>query len=266
MNFVLSSLGARLASYLSKPSGRYELHSRIAEDELLETLQPCDLLLVEGNSRISAAIKYLTQSTWSHVAIYIGHNISYNGNELKPLLEVDLLNGVQTVPLNRYEDSNIRICRPINLSEDDKKKIIEFTFARIGYRYDTKNIFDLMRYLLPTPPVPARYRRQLIAFGSGDPTKAICSTLVAQAYQSVHYPILPRSEREIKGDTETKSDMVFLKQRHYSHFTPRDFDLSPYFEIVKPTVENNFNYKQLRWCSESSEELLQDSPEIKPCD
>jgi hypothetical protein len=26
-----------------------------------------------------------------------------------------------------------------------------------------------------------------------------------------------------------------------------DFDLSPYFEIVKPTLNVNFNYKALQW-------------------
>lgn len=54
-----------------------------------------------------------------------------------------------------------------------------------------KNLLDLARYLLPAPPVPLRWRRRLIAFGTGDPSRAICSTLIAEAFQSVHYPILP---------------------------------------------------------------------------
>lgn len=247
MNLILSKLGSQLARYLSQPAGHYEFYSLIPEHKLLSTLEPCDLLLVEGNSRISTAIKYLTQSTWSHVAIYIGHDLEYAGKRLEPLLEVDLLNGVQTVAIDRYANFNVRICRPINLSPEDKQTIIDFVCHRMGYRYDTKNIFDLARYLLPTPPVPARYRRQLISLGSGDPTKAICSTLIAQAFQKVRYPILPRSENELSGEAETRSDSSVLRQRHYSHFTPRDFDLSPYFEIVKPTVRKEFNYKKLKW-------------------
>lgn len=250
MNIMLSALGNRLAKYLSKPSGRYDQYSLISEQKLFATLEPCDLILVEGNSRISTAIKYLTQSTWSHVAVYIGANEKYGGKHLNPLLEADLINGVQTVALNRYKDFNVRICRPINLSTEDKQKVIDFLCQRIGYRYDTKNIFDLMRYLLPTPPVPTRYRRQLISFGSGDPTKAICSTLIAQAFESIHYPILPRSDIENTGNVETKRDEVVLRQRHYSHFTPRDFDLSPYFEIVKPTVRSHFDYKKIKWCAD----------------
>jgi len=247
MNFTLSFLGDRLAKYLSRPTGRYQHFSLISPKKLAETLEPCDLLLVEGNTRISTAIKYLTQSTWSHIAIYIGDNVSHNGNLLNPLLEADLLNGVQTVALNRYENLNVRICRPVNLSHEDKQAILNFAIGHIGYLYDKKNIFDLMRYLMPTPPVPIRYRRNLIAFGSGDPTKAICTTLVAQAFQSVHYPILPRPEVEIKGIAATKSEEVILRQHHYSHFTPRDFDLSPYFEIVKPTIRNQFDYKKIKW-------------------
>ena len=44
---------------------------------------------------------------------------------------------------------------------------------------DLKNVFDLARYLFPVPPVPSRLRRRLIALGSGDPTRAICSTVIA---------------------------------------------------------------------------------------
>lgn len=66
--------------------------------------------------------------------------------------------------------------------------------SRLGLAYDLKNIIDLARYLLPTPPVPSFMRRKMLALGSGDPTRAICTTLIAQAFQSVRYPILPRVE------------------------------------------------------------------------
>ncbi|MGE3975844.1 MAG: lipo-like protein, partial [Bdellovibrionales bacterium] len=35
--------------------------------------------------------------------------------------------------------------------------------------------------------------------------------------------------------------------RHHSLFAPRDFDLSPYFQIVKPALNANFKYKNLKW-------------------
>lgn len=247
MDFMLSSAGNKLARYLSKPGKYYNCYSLISESKLAETLKPCDLLLVEGNSRISTAIKYLTQSTWSHVAIYIGRDVEYQGKMLKPFVEADLLNGVHDVPLNQYQDFNVRICRPVNLHPQDQQDIVNFICERIGFHYDTKNIFDLMRYLLPTPPVPTRFRRNLISFGSGDPTKAICSTLVAQAFQSVQYPILPRNENALCKNMHTITGDMVLKQTHYSLFTPRDFDLSPFFEIVKPTARSSFDYKQIKW-------------------
>ena len=35
-------------------------------------VRPCDVLLIEGRSRVSEIIKLVTQSSWSHAALYIG--------------------------------------------------------------------------------------------------------------------------------------------------------------------------------------------------
>jgi hypothetical protein len=69
--------------------------------------------------------------------------------------------------------------------------VIRFAIARIGSRYDRANVIDLARHLIPMPPVPVRWWRRSIAAGSGDPTRAICSTLIAQAFQAVRDPVLP---------------------------------------------------------------------------
>ena len=79
----------------------------------------------------------------------------------------------------------------------------------------------------------------MIALGSGEPTQAICSTLIARAFQIVHYPILPDVTRENQRE--------IMHIRHHSLFTPRDFDVSPYFNIVKPTIEKRPDYKQFEW-------------------
>jgi hypothetical protein len=241
MQSILRYIGNMLARHLSKPKPGYERFSVLSQAQLKATLQPCDLVLVEGNSQISTAIKYLTQSTWSHVCLFVGEEDGQGA-----LLEADLVHGVCRVPLSKYDGYNVRICRPVNVTDEDQQALIAFALERIGHKYDSKNIFDLMRYLIATPPVPSRYRRSLIAFGSGDPTKAICSTLVAQSFQSIKYPILPR---EIDAHQETRFyiDQRVMQKRHYSHFTPRDFDLSPYFKIVKPTIDNDFNYKNIKW-------------------
>jgi hypothetical protein len=41
-----------------------------------------------------------------------------------------------------------------------------------------------------------------------------------------------------------------LHIRHHSLYAPADFDLSPYFKIVKPTIEEGFNYKGLTWAED----------------
>ena len=67
--------------------------------------------------------------------------------------------------------------------------------------------------------------------GSGDPTRAICSTLIAEAFQSEAYPILP----ELLDAEALRRRTPPFQARHYSLVTPRDFDLSPFFEVRKPS-------------------------------
>jgi hypothetical protein len=99
-----------------------------------------------------------------------------------------------------------------------------------------------MRYLFPLP-IPQRWRRRMIAFGSGDPTKIICSALIAQAFDAVRYPILPKITRA--GSRQARREILHI--RDSSLYMPRDFDISPYFEIVKPTIVHGFDYTALHW-------------------
>jgi hypothetical protein len=112
------------------------------------------------------------------------------------------------------------------------------------------NVIDLMRYLIPSPPVPGRWRRRLLALGSGEPTRAICSSLIAAAFQSVHYPILPMLDRDYRRlDRTHAARREILHIRSSRLFTPRDFDISPYFRIVKPMIEHGFDPHYLHWAT-----------------
>jgi hypothetical protein len=134
------------------------------------------------------------------------------------------------------------------LSQEEIAKVVNFVVARLGYKYDLRNIIDLAKYLFPTPPVPLRFSRHLLFLGSADPTQAICSSLVAQAFQSIKYPILPEI---IVQQSDDPSCLACYKEmhriRHYSLFTPRDFDVSPYFQIIKPTIEYGFDPHAFLW-------------------
>ncbi len=245
-----SRMGKALARYLSSPIPGYRPLAITDLDALRRTLRPGDVLLVEGNTRISTAIKYLTQSTWSHAAIYIGivPGVAGEGPDPKVLVEADLVEGTWAVPLSAYERLHTRVCRPIGVTDDDIREVVEFVVVRLGQKYDLKNVIDLARYLLPEPPVPARWRRRMLALGSGEPTRAICSTLIAQAFQSIHYPILPIADVDADGSGSgiALRDVTWTP-RHYSLFAPRDFDISPYFAIVKPTLNEGFDFRQMRW-------------------
>lgn len=248
MNPIMSSLGGRLARYLSRPNPRYKPLATTGLDAIARVIEPGDVLLVEGNTRFSTAIKYLSQSTWSHAALYVGNAAAPQDRARRDLVEADVVHGVLTVPLEKYDGMHTRICRPRGLSTEDRARVIAYALQRVGHQYDLKNIFDLVRYLLPQPPVPVRWRRRMLALGSGDPSRAICSTLIAQAYQSVRYPILPTVTRK-PADVEDCNDCYdeILQIRHHSLFVPRDFDISPYFEIVKPTLAGGFDYKSIVW-------------------
>jgi hypothetical protein len=216
-------------------------------EALSATIRVGDVLLVEGQSRVSGAIKYLTQSTWSHAALCVAAADAPGG---AVLVEVTLNDGCHRLPLARYQGYNTRLCRAVGLSPTQRQAVADYMTERLGLRYDTRNVIDLARYLLPTPPVPRHWRRRMLAFGSGDPTRAICSSLIAQAFQSVPYPILPEI-RMIEGrDPHGHQRREVWHIRHHSLFTPRDFDISPYFEVVKPTIVKGFDPGQIPWAKD----------------
>lgn len=249
LDALLDRVGHAMARRLERPSSGYAPFTPSDFDTLSKTLRPADVLLIEGRQRVSTAIKYLTQSTWSHAAMYVGAQPGTRSaaGELHRLVEVNVGDGCVASPLSKYATYNTRICRPVGLSAAEARTVTEFMIARIGLRYDMRNIVDLARYFLPTPPVPVRWRRRMLALGSGDPTRAICSSLIAQAFQSVRYPILPdiRTVKTRAGSRFARREILHV--RHHSLFAPRDFDLSPYFEIVKPHLVGGFDHRHLEW-------------------
>ncbi len=244
MSRMLDSVGRLIARYLQKPVHGYEPFTPSDPGALRQSLQPGDVLLVEGNNHIAGVIKYLTQSTWSHSALYVGALPGCVTSDGEPhvLIEANVGEGVVSAPLSKYLRFHTRICRPIGLTEADCATVCAYAVARIGFAYDLKNIIDLLRYLFPLP-VPQRWRRRMIALGSGDPSRLICSALIADAFSTVRYPILPKIT--LAGSQQAVEQI--LEIRHSSLYCPRDFDISPYFNVVKPTIRQGFNYKTLQW-------------------
>src|SRR5579864_884330 len=101
MSRMLDGIGRLIARHLQEPVRGYEPFTPSDPDALRQTLEPGDVLLVEGNNNISGVIKYLTQSTWSHSALYVGpieRRLSDDG-EPHVLVEANAGEGVVSAPM-----------------------------------------------------------------------------------------------------------------------------------------------------------------------
>lgn len=279
-----------MLAWLQKSLKHYDPWAKIDPGRLRAALQKGDVLLVEGDQRLSVPIKYFTQSCWSHSALYIGDELwlrspeqaaqacagqpgaEARGDE-KHLLVEALPRGVTASPISKYENLHVRIMRPVRLDAGDLEKIMDGAINAIGLEYDLKNVFDLMRYFVPSRLVSQRGRKTALHFGSGEPTQVICSSLLSRLFQEVKYPILPEiteqpgPSQQKRGAGRKVLERIFgyehperytglFKMRSPTLITPRDFDLSPYFEVIKfnrPGGED-FDYRLIQWESESREE------------
>lgn len=244
MDWLGNAAGRGLVGYLTAET-RAEPMTRCDPYELRATLEVGDVVLVAGRSRVASVIRRMTSSIWTHAVLYVGDQLDVfePDGERHVLVEMELGVGCASAPLSKYSREHLRICRPFDLDFAEREQVARFCILRLGYEYDVKNVLDLMRYLAPIPFVSARCRRRMIALGSGLPTRAICSTLIARAFERVRYPILPRVETV--SDEGLRREILHI--RHHSLYAPRDFDLSPYFEIVKPALSRGFDYRQVVW-------------------
>lgn len=226
------------------------LESLADHEALMRAILPGDVVLMEGMTRVGAMIKTIGQSTWSHAALCVGSgdDLSKPGTGPGPqgplLLEVLLGQGAVLKPLRDYGHTHLRLCRPRGLAPDDRAAVVRYALARIGYGYDLRQLLDLARLALPWHFVPRRFRSSLFARRAGPHARTVCSALIAEAFQSVGFPILPMLVRH--GDTT-------LWYRRDSRFSlPKDFDISPFFDIIKVTPGAYRHYRSLTWETEDT--------------
>jgi len=165
-----------------------------------------DVLLTEGNTRVAALVKRITQSTWSHVSIYVGP--LEKGPDPLCIVEADIAAGVRPVRLSELKGLHVRVLRPTGLDEKDRSRLAEWVVSRIGGEYDLAHAWALARKLLR---LPARLPPRPTLAESA--TRFICSSLVAHAFALIGTPILPV----------------------HRYLTPGDFESAPLFEVVNPT-------------------------------
>jgi hypothetical protein len=278
----------RLTHYLSEPVRHYDLRGRNDFDHLKSTTCKGDVLLVEGDQRVSAVIKYLTQSSWSHAVLYIGDELLCRDAELKErtieqfgddadnLIVEALFDGVIVSPLVKYVDFNVRLCRPHCLRSEHLKVILDDCVASIGWHYDLRNILDLAVHFIFLSILPGRHRNEVLRFGSGASSQVMCTSLLGQLFHKVGFPVLPTvtypDEEPAESDQSKRSLWSYFqrrrrfryagvyRRRHPTLLTPRDFDISPYFEIIKFNVipERRFDYSRIEWAPDLDSKSVTD--------
>lgn len=214
-------------------------------DALIADLQPADVVLFEGRSRVSQVIKVVTLSPWTHAGLYIDslNNLEddslreyvegfYQGDPDEPLIIESLLGfGTIVNPIAMYKHEHIRVCRPYSLKKEDQKALVRYALGHLGLDYDVRQLLDLARLMFPYGILPRKWRSSLFRHNVGKPTQIVCSSMIARCFQKVNYPILPVIQKD-------KFDNVMFYKRNFRLFVPSDFDYSPFFEVVKyPSYE-----------------------------
>ena len=208
--------------------------------KMCDALQLSDVLLFKGRARISRVISIVTQSRWTHAALYIGRCSDYDDDsptlqlirqhfdgdsDAQLVLESLLGQGTVITPLSMYENDSIRLCSPRGLLNQDAEKVVFHAVQQVGREYDIRQLFDLARFMYPYAILPRRWKSTLFHYKAGEATKAVCSTVLVEAFMAVKFPVIPVIHE--------KNNQVSVHKRNPRLFTPRDFDYSPYFDIIK---------------------------------
>ncbi len=251
----------RLVRWLARESRKPGAHSPINFEHLQKEARMGDVLLVEGRTQVSRAVRAITHSIWTHSALVIGTLDELrdpalraiargylNEDELKaPLVvESELGRGTVVSSILRYRDAHLRLCRPIGLMEHDARRVATFAMLHVGTEYDVRHILDLARFLVPWWwIIPRRWHSSLFEHNHQDPTRQICSTMIARAFSRVRFPVCALIvEREGK---------LSLLRRNSRLVTPSEFDQSPYFAVIKYPLMGDDDlgfYRTLPWSDE----------------
>lgn len=226
--------------------------------KLYAVIKPGDVLLVEGRSEMSRIVKLLTNSHWSHSAIYVGNALihsdridrdlylnRYGDDADCMLIEAFSGEGVIASSLKKYKDHNIRLCRPYGITESDVNQVLGQLIGKLGMHY----VLAIAMMALNSVWKPRSNHMIRACLGNCNDYEVICSGMIAQAFQSVGYPIVPALAPRANNDGFSGENPYGggLIMRHYTQITPKDFDLSPNFEIIKFNIigTSNFDYKSL---------------------
>ena len=216
-------LGSYVVKKINKKKEPYQLHYPNDVADLKRILLPGDVLLVEGETGLSDWIKIFSTHTWSHCALFVGNQFLFaatkpkNFVEAKPnLVEAIITRGIILSNIDKYKNCNLRVCRPKNLTRKDRETVIRFALDKVGLPYDQENIYRFMSLPFNEKSRPTD------DIGASKAGRYTCSSLIATAFRQIGLDVLHFYDKETKK----------LVPYHTSQIQPKDFDLSPNFEII----------------------------------
>lgn len=250
---VEERLWRAVGGLLNREVPGYELKAFNDMAGLYHVIRKGDVVLVEGRLRISQFIKFATRSPWTHSVLYVGDELLRRGGRLREQaladfgefadrLIVEALSGegVIVAPLAKYRWHNMRVCRPYGIDPAGLVRVIEYALADLGKQYDNHNLLDLALILLsPIDFGFLKTRTGQTCLGRCTDRQVICSGMIAKAFQQVGYPVLPHVDLGGPQDgnrSDVGASIGSPTVRHYSQILPRDFDLSPNFEVINVNV------------------------------
>lgn len=206
---------------------------------LCQHIQPADVLLIQWNSRMGEMIAHLSKSPWTHAVLYIGRIVDikdpillqrirtyYSGDEQEPLIIEGIIEKItQVTPLSQYQKQPIRICRAIQLTVAQQQHIINYAVSAIGYTITHRQIWNLIKLFCYWTILPHGLFNILFKSNRHLSPK-IYASVIAEAFESARAPIMPMVMRQGSGD-------IRLTGQDIRTIMPKDFDESPYFEIIK---------------------------------
>jgi len=248
-------------------------------ERLRYELRSGDVLLVEGRSNVAEIIKSITQSIWTHSFIYLGrlHDVDdpmlrdhiqkyrHCSPDEQLIIEAILGKGIIVSSIEDYEGEHLRICRPRGITRTDSQAVLAYAIKQLGTDYNVRQIMDLARFMFPYWFLPKRWRSSLFEHNAGRPTKTVCSTMMAEAFAKVRFPIIPVIHQDKQGQLK-------IIRSNSKLITPRDFDHSPYFDVIKYPIldfDELGIYRKLPWdqtsvhCNTIGDCFISDPEEIE---
>jgi len=217
-----SRLLAALTVYLAQPIKHSNTHPSTDPQSLAVVLHRGDVLLTQGNSRFAAVINCLTRSPWSHVSMYVGP--LGDGPDPLCVVEADIAAGVRPIRLSELNALQVRVLRPIGLTDADRTRLAHWVVGQIGSEYDLAHAWGLLRNLLRLL-LPSRFRSATPGTIARGAKRFICCSLLAHAFALVGFSVLP-----------DKSGLSLTVAADATHLVPGDFERASIFEVVGPTT------------------------------